>query len=388
MKNKLNYLIFQNNIIKEKAVLINEFIKELNKVSSMIDQMMEPFSKNLSEVEYIIKEDPTALNIHKVFAWPLNFEEWKKISINTKPSLKKSNVIGIAFYIYSLYKEIIPPLIIFEISYFGRNPIYRFNSLEIKIGEEVYKYANNDFSNLNNVKLLQTVYELIIDDFQNKISENINKNEETFVITDLSLTCEEFLNWNKEEIIQLYNTIDKVLKYFKSINVIPISIVNYESSPLINSFKKYFLGGGMRCADCIQENSMCSPLKVISDKIFLRGKINNKERSPLFKYMNSNMITDLTKEEILIFYLRPSLNYIQRIEIPYFASFHIEDIHNMLLNEYEKCLRTFKKDGFYSLLKAKKLLVSTNKKIIQVLDALIRKETVKQFEKEIGLLRY
>jgi hypothetical protein len=39
-------------------------------------------------------------------------------------------------------------------------------------------------------------------------------------------------------------------------------------------------------------------------------------------------------------------------------------------------------------MKAKRLFVSTNKNIVQVLDAKFRKETAKQFEKEIGLLRY
>jgi hypothetical protein len=354
----------------------------------MIDKQLDPFNKNLTEIEYLIKEDPTALNVHKVFAWPLSFEEWKKVSISVETSLKKANIIGISFNIFSLNKQIIPPLIIFELSFFGKDSLYKFNCLEIKIGKEIYEYVTNDFASLNNVKLMQVVYELVLNNFQNKIVENLSMKEKTFVITDLPLTCEEFLNWNKEEIIPLYNTVDKFLKYFKSINVIPVSIVNYESSPLINSFKKYFFGSDARCSECIYSKPMCSPLNIISDKFFLKGKVDKKERSPVLKYINSSMIPDITKEEILIFYISPSTNYLQRIEIPYFALEHIQDIHYMLLKEYDKCYRIFKKDGFYSLMKAKRLFVSTNKNIVQVLDAKFRKETAKQFEKEIGLLRY
>jgi hypothetical protein len=388
MKKNLIQLTFQDNSIKEKITFLNEYIKELSKVSTMIDKQLDPFNKNLTEIEYLIKEDPTALNVHKVFAWPLSFEEWKKISISVETSLKKANIIGISFNIFSLNKQIIPPLIIFELSFFGKDSLYKFNCLEIKIGKEIYDYVTNDFASLNNVKLMQVVYELVLNNFQNKIAENLSMKEKTFVITDLPLTCEEFLNWNKEEIIPLYNTVDKFLKYFKSINVIPVSIVNYESSPLINSFKKYFFGSDTRCSECIYSKPMCSPLNIISDKFFLKGKVNKKERSPLLKYINSNMIPDITKEEILIFYISPSTNYLQRIEIPYFALEHIQDIHYMLLKEYDKCYRIFKKDGFYSLMKAKRLFVSTNKNIVQVLDAKFRKETAKQFEKEIGLLRY
>ncbi len=388
MKKNLIQLTFQDNSIKEKITFLNEYIKELSKVSTMIDKQLDPFNKNLTEIEYLIKEDPTALNVHKVFAWPLSFEEWKKVSISVETSLKKANIIGISFNIFSLNKQIIPPLIIFELSFFGKDSLYKFNCLEIKIGKEIYEYVMNDFASLNNVKLMQVVYELVLNNFQNKITENLSMKEKTFVITDLPLTCEEFLNWNKEEIIPLYNTVDKFLKYFKSINVIPVSIVNYESSPLINSFKKYFFGGDARCSECIYSKPMCSPLNIISDKFFLKGKVNKKERSPLLKYINSNMIPDITKEEILIFYISPSTNYLQRIEIPYFALEHIQDIHYMLLKEYDKCYRIFKKDGFYSLMKAKRLFVSTNKNIVQVLDAKFRKETAKQFEKEIGLLRY
>jgi hypothetical protein len=388
MKKNLIQLTFQDNSIKEKITFLNEYIKELSKVSTMIDKQLDPFNKNLTEIEYLIKEDPTALNVHKVFAWPLSFEEWKKVSISVETSLKKANIIGISFNIFSLNKQIIPPLIIFELSFFGKDSLYKFNCLEIKIGKEIYDYVTNDFASLNNVKLMQVVYELVLNNFQNKIAENLSMKEKTFVITDLPLTCEEFLNWNKEEIIPLYNTVDKFLKYFKSINVIPVSIVNYESSPLINSFKKYFFGSDTRCSECIYSKPMCSPLNIISDKFFLKGKVNKKERSPLLKYINSNMIPDITKEEILIFYISPSSNYLQRIEIPYFALEHIQDIHYMLLKEYDKCYRIFKKDGFYSLMKAKRLFVSTNKNIVQVLDAKFRKETAKQFEKEIGLLRY
>jgi hypothetical protein len=388
MKKNLIQLTFQDNSIKEKITFLNEYIKELSKVSTMIDKQLDPFNKNLTEIEYLIKEDPTALNVHKVFAWPLSFEEWKKVSISVETSLKKANIIGISFNIFSLNKQIIPPLIIFELSFFGKDSLYKFNCLEIKIGKEIYEYVTNDFASLNNVKLMQVVYELVLNNFQNKITENLSMKEKTFVITDLPLTCEEFLNWNKEEIIPLYNTVDKFLKYFKSINVIPVSIVNYESSPLINSFKKYFFGSDARCSECIYSKPMCSPLNIISDKFFLKGKVNKKERSPLLKYINSNMIPDITKEEILIFYISPSTNYLQRIEIPYFALEHIQDIHYMLLKEYDKCYRIFKKDGFYSLMKAKRLFVSTNKNIVQVLDAKFRKETAKQFEKEIGLLRY
>jgi hypothetical protein len=388
MKKNLIQLTFQDNSIKEKITFLNEYIKELSKVSTMIDKQLDPFNKNLTEIEYLIKEDPTALNVHKVFAWPLSFEEWKKVSIRVETSLKKTNIIGISFNIFSLNKQIIPPLIIFELSFFGKDSLYKFNCLEIKIGKEIYEYVMNDFASLNNVKLMQVVYELVLNNFQNKITENLSMKEKTFVITDLPLTCEEFLNWNKEEIIPLYNTVDKFLKYFKSINVIPVSIVNYESSPLINSFKKYFFGSDARCSECIYSKPMCSPLNIISDKFFLKGKVNKKERSPLLKYINSNMIPDITKEEILIFYISPSTNYLQRIEIPYFALEHIQDIHYMLLKEYDKCYRIFKKDGFYSLIKAKRLFVSTNKNIVQVLDAKFRKETAKQFEKEIGLLRY
>jgi hypothetical protein len=388
MKKNLIQLTFQDNSIKEKITFLNEYIKELSKVSTMIDKQLDPFNKNLTEIEYLIKEDPTALNVHKVFAWPLSFEEWKKVSISVETSLKKANIIGISFNIFSLNKQIIPPLIIFELSFFGKDALYKFNCLEIKIGKEIYEYVTNDFASLNNVKLMQVVYELVLNNFQNKIVENLSMKEKTFVITDLPLTCEEFLNWNKEEIIPLYNTVDKFLKYFKSINVIPVSIVNYESSPLINSFKKYFFGSDTRCSECIYSKPMCSPLNIISDKFFLKGKVNKKERSPLLKYINSNMIPDITKEEILIFYISPSTNYLQRIEIPYFALEHIQDIHYMLLKEYDKCYRIFKKDGFYSLMKAKRLFVSTNKNIVQVLDAKFRKETAKQFEKEIGLLRY
>jgi hypothetical protein len=388
MKKNLIQLTFQDNSIKEKITFLNEYIKELSKVSTMIDKQLDPFNKNLTEIEYLIKEDPTALNVHKVFAWPLSFEEWKKVSISVETSLKKANIIGISFNIFSLNKQIIPPLIIFELSFFGKDSLYKFNCLEIKIGKEIYDYVTNDFASLNNVKLMQVVYELVLNNFQNKIAENLSMKEKTFVITDLPLTCEEFLNWNKEEIIPLYNTVDKFLKYFKSINVIPVSIVNYESSPLINSFKKYFFGSDTRCSECIYSKPMCSPLNIISDKFFLKGKVNKKERSPLLKYINSNMIPDITKEEILIFYISPSTNYLQRIEIPYFALEHIQDIHYMLLKEYDKCYRIFKKDGFYSLMKAKRLFVSTNKNIVQVLDAKFRKETAKQFEKEIGLLRY
>jgi hypothetical protein len=388
MKKNLIQLTFQDNSIKEKITFLNEYIKELSKVSTMIDKQLDPFNKNLTEIEYLIKEDPTALNVHKVFAWPLSFEEWKKVSISVETSLKKANIIGISFNIFSLNKQIIPPLIIFELSFFGKDSLYKFNCLEIKIGKEIYEYVMNDFASLNNVKLMQVVYELVLNNFQNKIAENLSMKEKTFVITDLPLTCEEFLNWNKEEIIPLYNTVDKFLKYFKSINVIPVSIVNYESSPLINSFKKYFFGSDARCSECIYSKPMCSPLNIISDKFFLKGKVNKKERSPLLKYINSNMIPDITKEEILIFYISPSTNYLQRIEIPYFALEHIQDIHYMLLKEYDKCYRIFKKDGFYSLMKAKRLFVSTNKNIVQVLDAKFRKETAKQFEKEIGLLRY
>jgi hypothetical protein len=388
MKKNLIQLTFQDNSIKEKITFLNEYIKELSKVSTMIDKQLDPFNKNLTEIEYLIKEDPTALNVHKVFAWPLSFEEWKKVSISVETSLKKANIIGISFNIFSLNKQIIPPLIIFELSFFGKDSLYKFNCLEIKIGKEIYDYLTNDFASLNNVKLMQVVYELVLNNFQNKIAENLSMKEKTFVITDLPLTCEEFLNWNKEEIIPLYNTVDKFLKYFKSINVIPVSIVNYESSPLINSFKKYFFGSDTRCSECIYSKPMCSPLNIISDKFFLKGKVNKKERSPLLKYINSNMIPDITKEEILIFYISPSTNYLQRIEIPYFALEHIQDIHYMLLKEYDKCYRIFKKDGFYSLMKAKRLFVSTNKNIVQVLDAKFRKETAKQFEKEIGLLRY
>jgi hypothetical protein len=388
MKKNLIQLTFQDNSIKEKITFLNEYIKELSKVSTMIDKQLDPFNKNLTEIEYLIKEDPTALNVHKVFAWPLSFEEWKKVSISVETSLKKANIIGISFNIFSLNKQIIPPLIIFELSFFGKDSLYKFNCLEIKIGKEIYEYVMNDFASLNNVKLMQVVYELVLNNFQNKIAENLSMKEKTFVITDLPLTCEEFLNWNKEEIIPLYNTVDKFLKYFKSINVIPVSIVNYESSPLINSFKKYFFGSDTRCSECIYSKPMCSPLNIISDKFFLKGKVNKKERSPLLKYINSNMIPDITKEEILIFYISPSTNYLQRIEIPYFALEHIQDIHYVLLKEYDKCYRIFKKDGFYSLMKAKRLFVSTNKNIVQVLDAKFRKETAKQFEKEIGLLRY
>jgi hypothetical protein len=388
MKKNLIQLTFQDNSIKEKITFLNEYIKELSKVSTMIDKQLDPFNKNLTEIEYLIKEDPTALNVHKVFAWPLSFEEWKKVSISVETSLKKTNIIGISFNIFSLNKQIIPPLIIFELSFFGKDSLYKFNCLEIKIGKEIYEYVTKDFASLNNVKLMQVVYELVLNNFQNKIAENLSMKEKTFVITDLPLTCEEFLNWNKEEIIPLYNTVDKFLKYFKSINVIPVSIVNYESSPLINSFKKYFFGSDTRCSECIYSKPMCSPLNIISDKFFLKGKVNKKERSPLLKYINSNMIPDITKEEILIFYISPSTNYLQRIEIPYFALEHIQDIHYVLLKEYDKCYRIFKKDGFYSLMKAKRLFVSTNKNIVQVLDAKFRKETAKQFEKEIGLLRY
>jgi hypothetical protein len=388
MKKNLIQLTFQDNSIKEKITFLNEYIKELSKVSTMIDKQLDPFNKNLTEIEYLIKEDPTALNVHKVFAWPLSFEEWKKVSISVETSLKKANIIGISFNIFSLNKQIIPPLIIFELSFFGKDSLYKFNCLEIKIGKEIYEYVTNDFASLNNVKLMQVVYELVLNNFQNKIVENLSMKEKTFVITDLPLTCEEFLNWNKEEIIPLYNTVDKFLKYFKSINVIPVSIVNYESSPLINSFKKYFFGSDARCSECIYSKPMCSPLNIISDKFFLKGKVDKKERSPVLKYINSSMIPDITKEEILIFYISPSTNYLQRIEIPYFALEHIQDIHYMLLKEYDKCYRIFKKDGFYSLMKAKRLFVSTNKNIVQVLDAKFRKETAKQFEKEIGLLRY
>jgi hypothetical protein len=388
MKKNLIQLTFQDNSIKEKITFLNEYIKELSKVSTMIDKQLDPFNKNLTEIEYLIKEDPTALNVHKVFAWPLSFEEWKKVSISVETSLKKTNIIGISFNIFSLNKQIIPPLIIFELSFFGKDSLYKFNCLEIKIGKEIYEYVTNDFALLNNVKLMQVVYELVLNNFQNKIVENLSMKEKTFVITDLPLTCEEFLNWNKEEIIPLHNTVDKFLKYFKSINVIPVSIVNYESSPLINSFKKYFFGSDTRCSECIYSKPMCSPLNIISDKFFLKGKVDKKERSPVLKYINSSMIPDITKEEILIFYISPSTNYLQRIEIPYFALEHIQDIHYMLLKEYDKCYRIFKKDGFYSLMKAKRLFVSTNKNIVQVLDAKFRKETVKQFEKEIGLLRY
>jgi hypothetical protein len=388
MKKKFSRITFQDNFIIGKISLLNEYLKELSKISAMIDKQLDPFNKNLTEIEYLIKGDPTALNIHKVFAWPLNFEEWKKVSISTESSIKKANIIGISYNVFSLNKQIIPPLIIFEISFFGKNSLYRFNTLEIKIGKEIYDYVMNDFASLNNVKLIQTVYELVLNNFQNKIAENLSMEEKTFVITDLPLTCEEFLNWNKEEIIPLYNTIDKFLKYFKSINVIPVSIVNYESSPLINSFKKYFFGADSRCSECIYGKPMCSPLNIITDKFFLKGKVNKKERSPLLKYINSNMMPDITKEEILIFYINTSTNYLQRIEIPYFAMEHIQDIHYVLLKEYEKCYRVFKKDGFYSLMKAKRLFVSTDKNIVQVLDAKFRKETAKQFEKEIGLLRY
>lgn len=373
-----------SNIVRENSHL---FLKNLNLLFDYIKSLdkINPFQLDASRLYEAINSDPLLFNEVPDVAWPYDEEEWKKGSI------KASNEIGIEYSsIYVSYNhlnlsdEVLPPFILYEISFYkerGKKSKIE-NSFSIKFKEEQSQSFVLPKNKEISVEDLVQVQNIIIDEISKNIYEYTG-GEICFIFVEFSFTCQEAINRTKREYDMLFESTQNFLSTMHSYNVIPISLYNSNTSPLLSTIVKYFeLQKNMSFTSINKEI-----LNYINDKIFLLGKLEKLHRSPLLNYTNYIFEENpYLREKIAIFYIKYDLNAIKRIELPLFGIEYLNLIHYILLEEFMKVKS--KKGEIHGLLKARKNLLTKNKdRIIKYVDSIIRKESVKSLKKELGLIK-
>jgi len=378
------------NEIKEKAINFFNYTKVVSKTLRYIDEL-DPFKFDLSELEYILLKDDTALDIHKEIAWPDNIEEWRQesLSIDKDKILNKFKLSAITYNVIYAYKEITPPFYLIEISLvkkYNKKPYIKENIFKLIGGEEIIKnFTNND------EKIVPIIFDFINEIIKSYFSETYF-DEPLFLLTDFPLSCIQTLDSNNYITNEYITTSQQnFINETKSLNIIPVSIIKSDSNPLMNGIAKFFIGKGNYCSECINSNdyykeySLCKIISLIYDKIYLLSKLKENERSPLLRYTNRILHKNFLGENIAIFYLRLSRNDIVRIEIPYCYKEYINTIHYILLKEIDKEKKSFK---ILNLAKRNLFTLKKNKEeITKLIDHFLRKESIISLKKEIGLIK-
>jgi hypothetical protein len=363
------------NELRSKFKIFNERLNSISRSLKYLDSLSFS-SLKLFDYENFIIEDPFLLFKANEIAWPKSIEDLENISIPLKtPSLENLEIISFSYNIEN-FQEILPPFQLYELSIFKKwkkteknYNLYRIKFLK-KISRDNELYLQSDF--------LKEIFELIIDflsherEFEDKVK---------ILISEIPFSCTQAFNMPKEERDKIFEIVQNLLVTLKSLGVIPISINKYNGSPVLSTI--------LHTLEKMGRKEEFIDIELINDKLFLAGKLKTEERTPLFHYTNHIIDNPYLKERLYLFYIRFDVDYIERIEIPSYATNQIELIHSVLLNEYRLAIRKFKQKGYYSLFNANRNLLSKRvkrKDLINLIDLMIKDEMVKNYKKKIGLI--
>jgi|GEM_PF-539818 len=396
--NNIAYLsMFKSDIIKFErlgnAVRENShlFFKNLGLVFDYLRLLdkLNPFEINLTEIYEIISYDPSLFNEMLDLAWPYQEDEWKKGSIyNIENENTSYNATFIASNILNLSNEFIPPFKIYEVSIYKEkgNEIKLNNAFSIKVQDK-----NSSPELINRNKEISSyditeIHSMIINEINSNINDYINE-ELNLIFVDFSLTCQEAFDMQKKDYDIIFESLQNLLSITRSYNIVPVSIYNSNTSPLLFALIKYLEKYEKKI---LAEPSLLKEMLLyINDKLFLSGKLNKFHRSPLLNYTNFIFEENpYLREKIAIFYVKFDLNTVKRIEVPIYAESYIDIIHKILIQQYKK--NKANGNDIYSFTKAKKNLVTEKRnkeKIIKYIDSILRKESAKVLGKEMGIIK-
>ncbi len=372
---KLTFINGLSKELKRKLKAFNDYLVSTAVALKTLDKI-KYFESKLIDFERLIRQEQFLLFKFNEIAWPENIEEWKKFSVFVNNKNTENNLRIIAFS-YSLKKvhEVIPPFSIREVSIFTRKGREEMNKNEYDL--EIDRFE--DDGSTDQINTLKTVYDTLIEFLEN--SYNTSSWEKNILLTDIPFSNIDFINSKANEKNKAFELTQNFIVLLKSLNIIPVSLVKSNGSPLVSYIIKVL--------ESLYENQEEIKIEVLNDKIYLADKLRVNARSPMLSYTNSILENPYVKEKCYIFYLRCDHDYIQRVEIPQFALKDIELIHSVLLQEYSLSKRKLRTKGFYSHAKAKKNLIIENMKkeeMIRMLDLLIKDEMIRNYKKRIGLI--
>ncbi|MEM3832997.1 MAG: DNA double-strand break repair nuclease NurA [Thermoprotei archaeon] len=411
---KLSLIADIGKQLREKIELILNDLMDYAEIMTELDSY-KLFNGDIDKISNIIKNDPstlTILNEVDIPLEPVNLIMSPKINPDSTDARTRNIIIGVDSSWIKPDVHIKPLVSVMNVVTFVYAPKvitrgYKIDNIaEVKIGKELFvrrSQQRNSWHIMKEVDLEIWQFELM-EKLIEKIIRDLDKDKKVFLLYDGSLSIPYAGNYSTEDQELLVSALRRFIDNMKRLNVTPIGVYHSLSRGFLNALiRGVICVSELSCNRCILEkgdNSPCLKYSIINDKNLFLKRLKVYERGPLFQV--HNLVLEHNRNiDIKGFYIKVDEDNIMRVEIPGWASSHIDDIHlsiasqisllqqvkgkgypYVLLRAHENAiLRTIDKELIYNLIREELKKVSEEKNI-----TLTVKETGKLFYKKHGVL--